>query len=84
MSEIERGRLAYIVKEAMFRRGLRPRYSKHDGGVAFHHLLKDYQAENAALKRECRKLTGRLVQTGDNIVDDALDKINALLGDDDE
>ena len=50
MDEITRGRLAYIVDQAMMRRGLRPKYNKHNGYVAFHQLLKDYQRENKALR----------------------------------
>ena len=52
MNELERGRLAYIVDQAMMRRGLRPKYSKHQGYVAFHQLLKDYQAQIRRLEGE--------------------------------
>lgn len=48
---IQLGRLAYIVEEALFRRWFRPRYSKHQGYVAFRQLLDHYQGEIRRLTR---------------------------------
>jgi len=64
LDKIQLGELAYIVEEALFRRWIRPRYSKHQGYRALRGLLKYYQSEVAQLKAEKEFLKQLLIYHG--------------------